>query len=239
MEAKKKLIVALDVPKMEDALELVDKLDSQVEFFKVGMELFTAEGPKVVRHIVQKCKKVFLDLKFHDIPNTVAQAGERATALGVSIFNVHTAGGLEMMKKTKEKALETAEMMGLPCPLVIGVTVLTSMNQETLNNQVGIPQKVEEQVVKWALLAKEAGLDGVVASPKEVELVKKACGKDFYLVTPGIRPSWAQVNDQKRIMTPGEAMQIGSDFIVVGRPITGDKNPQEAARKIIEEMEGV
>lgn len=237
--AKKKLIVALDVPNLSLALELVDKLQEEVDFFKVGMQLFTAEGPEIIRQITAKGGQVFLDLKFHDIPNTVLEAGERATHLGVYMYNVHAAGGLEMMRRTKERTVKVAQELGIPQPLVIAVTVLTSMNQETLSKEVGIDKPVKEQVVAWAQLAKEAGLDGVVASPQEVEAVRQACGSDFLLVTPGIRPTWAAANDQKRIMMPQDAIKAGSDFIVVGRPITGAKNPREAARKVLEEMEVV
>jgi len=236
LAAKKKLIVALDVPNSTAALALVEELQGEVGFFKVGLQLFTAEGPKIVREITQRGGQVFLDLKFHDIPNTVMEAGERAASLGVYMYNVHAAGGLEMMRKTKERTVETAKRLGIPQPIVLAVTVLTSMNEETLNREVGISKTVKEQVAAWAKLAKEAGLDGVVASSLEVETIRAACGPEFILVTPGIRPSWSAKNDQQRIMTPKEAIQAGSDFIVVGRPITAAASPREAARRIIEEM---
>lgn len=239
MGARDKLIVALDVPNLDSALNLMEKLQGEVKFFKVGLQLFTAEGPEVVRQITRQGGQVFLDLKFHDIPNTVMEAGERAANLGVYMYNVHAAGGLEMMKKTKERTVQVAKELGFPQPLVIAVTVLTSMNQETLNQEVGIGRTVEEQVVAWAKLAKAAGLDGVVASSQEVKAIRQACGSDFLLVTPGIRPVWAAANDQKRIMTPREAIKAGSDFIVVGRPITGAKDPREAAKKVLEEMEAI
>ena len=239
MGARDKLIVALDVPNLDSALNLMEKLQGEVKFFKVGMQLFTAEGPEVVRQITRQGGQVFLDLKFHDIPNTVMEAGERAASLGVYMYNVHAAGGLEMMKKTKERTVQATKELGFPQPLVIAVTVLTSMNQETLNKEVGIGRRVEEQVVAWAKLAQEAGLDGVVASSQEVEAIRQTCGSDFLLVTPGIRPIWAAANDQKRIMTPREAIKAGSDFIVVGRPITGAEDPREAAKKVLEEMEAI
>jgi len=235
---RKKLILALDYPDENSALQLVEKLQGEVDYFKVGLQLFTAEGPAIVKKIISLGGQVFLDLKFHDIPNTVVQAGERATNLGVAIYNVHAAGGLEMMRKTKEKTRQKAQELGIKPPLVIAVTVLTSMNEETLRKEIGTQLSLKEQVVKWALLAKEAGLDGVVASSQETSWIKQACGQDFYIITPGIRPAWAETNDQKRIMTPRQAMEAGSDFIVVGRPITAAVNPQEAARKIIAEMEG-
>jgi len=239
MKAREKLIVALDLPNLTAALDLVQKLACEVKFFKIGLQLFTAEGPEIVRRITEQGGKIFLDLKFHDIPNTVMEAGESATRLGVYMYNVHAGGGLEMMIKTKERTVRVAEDLGIPAPLVLAVTVLTSINQETLQKEVGIQEPIQERVVNWAKLAQSAGLDGVVASPQEVEAVRQVCGTDFLLVTPGIRPLFAAANDQKRIMTPQEAVFAGSDFIVVGRPITGDANPLEAAKKVLEEMEAV
>jgi len=239
MKAREKLIVALDVPNLASALDLLEKLEGEVKYFKIGLQLFTGEGPEIVRQLTQRGGQVFLDLKFHDIPNTVMEAGERAAHLGVYMYNVHAAGGLEMMKKTKERTVQVANKLGIPQPRVIAVTVLTSMNQVTLNQEVGIERSVEEQVVAWAKLAQSAGLDGVVASPQEVKAIRQACGSDFLLVTPGIRPIWAAANDQKRIMTPQDAIKSGSDFIVVGRPITGAQDPREAAKRVLEEMEAV
>jgi orotidine-5'-phosphate decarboxylase len=237
LSAKERLIIALDVDTMEEAEALVSRLQGYVGVFKVGMQLFNNEGPDVVKKIHQMGGRVFLDLKLHDIPNTVGQAAAVLARQRVMMFNIHTAGGSEMMKKAVEMTIEEAEATGVPLPMVIGVTVLTSINQEILENEMGIQRSVEEQVVKWAKLAKASGLNGVVASPKEIKAIREACGKDFVIITPGVRPVWAAVNDQKRFMTPKEAMDAGASYLVVGRPITGAADPVEAARKIVEEME--
>lgn len=238
LTAKERLIVALDVADSASALKLVDLLKDEVGCFKVGLQLFTAVGPKIVHDIVALGGKVFLDLKFHDIPNTVMEAGLSAVKTGAWMFNVHAAGGLKMMQQTKEASLKLAAELGIEPPIVLAVTVLTSMDQAVLQNEVRVAYKVEEQVVHWAELAKKAGLDGVVASSQEVGALRRACGSDFLLVTPGIRPLWAAKNDQSRIMTPGDAVKAGSDYIVVGRPITAASSPKEAAKKIVKEMEG-
>jgi orotidine-5'-phosphate decarboxylase len=237
LSAKERLIIALDVDTMEEAEALVSRLQGYVGVFKVGMQLFNNEGPDVVKKIHQMGGRVFLDLKLHDIPNTVGQAAAVLARQRVMMFNIHTAGGSEMMKKAVEMTIEEAEATGVPLPMVIGVTVLTSINQEILENEMGIQRSVEEQVVKWAKLAKASGLNGVVASPKEIKAIREACGKDFVIITPGVRPVWAAANDQKRFMTPKEAMDAGASYLVVGRPITGAADPVEAARKIVEEME--
>jgi len=237
MQAKDRLILALDVDTMAQAEALAEKLHDLVGVFKIGMQLFNSEGPEVVRRIQARGGKVFADLKFHDIPNTVAQAGKVMTGHGVFMYNVHTSGGRKMMAEAVAATANKASEMGITKPLVIGVTVLTSMDQAILTEEIGIDRPVEEQVVKWAKLAQEAGLDGVVASPKEVAAIRQACGKDFVLVIPGIRPAWAAANDQKRIMTPREAIAAGATYIVVGRPITHAPDPREAAEKIVAEIE--
>ena len=237
LTAKERLVLALDVDDFKKAEELVGKLSDYVGVFKVGSQLFTAEGAKVVNMINEKGGRVFLDLKFHDIPNTVARAAEVATKLGVSIFNVHTFGGYEMMKAAVEASKKISSALGISKPLILGVTLLTSINQEILEKEIGIKKRLGEQVVHLAKLAKAAGLDGVVASSWEIKEIRKACGEDFVILTPGIRPAGKSSDDQKRIMTPREAMKLGADFLVIGRPIRNAANPVEAAKEILKEME--
>lgn len=237
MSAKDRLIVALDVDTMAEAEHLVAQLHDYAGVFKVGMQLYNSEGPEVLRRIHGLGGRIFLDLKLHDIPNTVGQAGAVLTRHRVFMYNVHTAGGKEMMQRAVEATVKEAEISGIQRPLVIGVTVLTSINQTILEQEMGIKRDIRDQVVKWALLAKEAGLNGVVASPKEITAIREACGRDFVIITPGVRPAWAAVNDQKRVMTPGEAMQAGASYLVVGRPITAAADPVDAAKRILEEME--
>lgn len=235
--AKDKLIVALDVETGREALSLFQALKDDVGMFKIGSQLFTAAGPQVVREIVEAGGRVFLDLKFHDIPNTVAAAGVEAARLGVSIFNVHAAGGSEMMKRTLEAVDEVCEREHLTRPRVIAVTVLTSADRETLA-ETGFSSTPEEQVRRLASLAARCGMDGVVASPHEVRLVRDAVEReDFLVVTPGVRPGGSVHDDQKRVMTPLEAVRAGADYLVVGRAILQAQNPASAARLIIQEME--
>jgi len=231
-----RLIVALDVPSLDKAKELINVLDDAVNYYKVGLELFLNTRGEVLDYLKTKQKKIFLDLKFHDIPNTVAQAAKWAVSLGVDMFNVHASGGQEMLEKTMETVRNTAAHKGIVPPKVIAVTVLTSFNEAGFA-QMGYKYSIQDTVLKWAQITEKVGLDGVVCSPWEVPDIKKACGPDFLTVCPGVRPRGAETQDQKRIMTPGDAVQHGVDFIVVGRPITGHANPQLAARKIIEEME--
>ena len=238
LTAKERLVLALDVDDFKKAEELVGKLSDYVGVFKVGSQLFTAEGAKVVNMINERGGRVFLDLKFHDIPNSVARAAEVATKLGVSIFNVHTSGGYEMMKAAAEASKKVSLSLGVRKPLILGVTLLTSINQEILEKEVGIKKRLGEQVVHLAKLAKAAGLDGVVASSWEIKEIRKACGEDFVILTPGIRPAGKSSDDQKRVMTPREAIKLGADFLVIGRPIRNAVNPVEAAKEILKEMEG-
>ena len=237
LTAKERLVLALDVDDFKKAEELVGKLSDYIGVFKIGSQLFTAEGAKVVNMVNKRGGKVFLDLKFHDIPNTVARAAEVATKLGVYIFNVHTSGGYEMMKAATEAAAKTSQDLGIRKPLILGVTLLTSINQEILEKEIGIKKRLEEQVVHLAKLAKAAGFDGVVASSWEIKEIRKACGEDFVILTPGIRPTGKSSDDQKRVMTPQEAIKLGSDFLVIGRPIRNASNPVEAAKEILKEME--
>jgi orotidine-5'-phosphate decarboxylase len=238
--ARARLIVALDVSSSAEAFEIVAALRGRVGMFKVGLQLFSSAGPAVVRELVQRGERVFLDLKFHDIPNTVAAAGVEATRLGVSMFNVHAAGGFEMMSRTRDEVAAAAAREGIPKPHLIAVTVLTSSNELTLK-QVGVESSVEDQVKRLALLTAEAGLDGVVASPLEVKLVNSAVERpNFLLVTPGVRPVKSSADDQKRVLTPREAIAAGADFLVVGRPITAAANMEAAAEDIVLEMaEGI
>ena len=232
-----KLIVALDVETAEGALDLFEALQHVAGMFKVGMQLFTAAGPKLVSEIVTRGGRVFLDLKYHDIPNTVAMAAVEATRLGVSLFNVHTTGGQEMMKRTAEAVAGTAARANLIAPKVLGVTMLTSIDQSTLD-QIGINGKPSEVVGRLAVLAKQSGLDGVVASAQEIELIRAAVPqKDFLIVTPGIRSSTDEVQDQRRTMTAAEAIRAGADYIVVGRPILAAKDPAAAAQRLVAEIQ--
>lgn len=233
MNKKEKLIVALDVSTLKEAESLVKTLSRHVNIFKIGKELFTAAGPEAVRMVQSHGAKVFLDLKFHDIPNTVASAVQAAARLGVFMVNVHCLGGTAMMRK----AAEAVKGLSKNSPLLLGVTILTSMAEKDLK-QAGIHKKLKDEVCLLAKLAKKSGLDGVVASPQEIQLIRKACGKDFLIVTPGVRPSWAALGDQKRVMTPREALEAGADFIVVGRPITKHADPADAARRILNETNG-
>ena len=215
------LIVALDVPNLQQANSTLDQLAGSVRWFKVGLQLFTACGPAIVREVRARGASVFLDLKFHDIPNTVAGAAQSAAALGVEMFNVHASGGEEMMRA----AIQGAQRAGVKRPLIIAVTVLTSQVAK------------EEDVLRLAAAAKTSGLDGVVCSAREAVTLKRELGADFKLVCPGIRPAWSETGDQKRIVTPRDAAKAGADYIVVGRPILAAPNPADAAKRVVEEMQ--
>jgi orotidine-5'-phosphate decarboxylase len=231
------LVVGLDVERAEAALARVDELRGVAGMFKIGKQLLTSAGPPVVRRVTEKGERVFLDLKYHDIPNTVARAGVEAARLGVSIFNVHASGGGEMMRATAEAVSEAAAREGFAAPLILGVTVLTSQSAESLA-EIGIRETVEAQVVRLARLCDESGLGGVVASPHEIAPVRRAVTrKGFVILTPGVRPAGASRDDQRRVQTPGEAILAGADYIVVGRPITAASDPRASARLILEEIE--
>jgi len=237
MSARDKLIVALDVPSAEAGLRLAERLRGHVGMFKVGLENFTAEGPVLPRFLVAVGEKVFLDLKLHDIPNTVQAAARQAAQLGVGMFNVHAAGGRRMMAAALTGAQEgSAGRPNGSRPLVLAVTVLTSLTGEELT-ELGISGGPEDVVVRWASLAQQTGLDGVVASPREVTALRRAVGPGFVIVTPGIRPASAAADDQARIATPASAIQAGADYLVVGRPITAAPDPAAAADAIVAEME--
>jgi orotidine-5'-phosphate decarboxylase len=232
-----KLLIALDVPSSGEALRLADTLRGSVGGFKVGNQLFTAEGPAMVRTLAARGDRVFLDLKFHDIPNTVASAVAAATSVGAWMINVHAAGGMKMMQAAAEAARRTAAAERRPAPHVIAVTVLTSMNAESLA-QAGVGTPVVEQVSRLARLAQEAGLDGVVASPQETSVIRALCGERFEIVTPGIRGGAAATtkDDQERTMSPGEAIAAGASYIVVGRPVIAAPDPRAAAERIADEI---
>jgi orotidine-5'-phosphate decarboxylase len=234
--AKDKLIVALDVETAREALNLFYALKDVAGLFKIGSQLFTAEGPGLVREIIKAGGRVFLDLKFHDIPNTVASAGVEAARLGVSIFDVHACGGGEMMRRTADAVRETSEREGISRPIIIGITVLTSFDDWTLS-EAGFSSGTLAQVSRMARLAADSGLDGVVASPNEVKLIRETVGsREFIIVAPGVRPAGAASDDQRRVMTPLEAVRAGADYLVIGRPILKATDPALAASRIIEEM---
>ena len=237
-EAKKRLIVALDVDTAEQAESLVRQLAPWAGMFKVGMQLFYSAGPDVVKRLKDQGLKVFLDLKLHDIPNTVAQAARALTGLGADILNVHAAGCLSMMRAAGQAVADRAGQLQIPAPMVIAVTVLTSIDQTVFNREMGQPGEIKERVKAWARLTQEAGLAGVVASPRETGLIREVCGPDFAVITPGIRPAWSVSGDQRRVLSPAEALALGSSYLVVGRPITAAADPAEAARKVLAEMTG-
>jgi orotidine-5'-phosphate decarboxylase len=231
------LIVALDTSDEQNVKKLVDQLALYVGAFKVGLELYTTLGPSIIRYIQNPGSKVFLDGKFHDIPNTVAGASAAATRHKVWMFNVHCSGGTAMLIAAVNAAQETAAELNIPRPLILGVTILTSIDAKILKSELGIEKELTRQVVYFAQLARDAGLDGVVASPKEIIPIREKLGKEFIILTPGIRPSWAaDAQDQKRIMTPRDAISAGANYLVVGRPITQSPNPVEAAQRILDEI---
>lgn len=232
---KERIIIALDVGTKPEALALAEEL-SEARIFKIGLELFTAEGPALLEEVVRKGKRPFLDLKFHDIPNTAAGAVRSAARLGVHMLTLHTSGGKEMMTAAARAAQEESARSGREKPVLLGVTVLTSLKDDDLR-RLGFTHAVADQVLKLAVLARDAGLDGVVSSPHEIEIIKKECGRDFLVVTPGIRPAWAASQDQKRVMTPSEALARGADYIVIGRPVTAAPSPSEAFFRVLAELE--
>ena len=233
---RERLILALDVDDLGRAKATLKLLAGEIGMFKIGKQLFTHAGPQAVKLIQDLGGEVFLDLKFHDIPNTVAKASIAATRLGVKMFNVHASGSLEMMRLTVREVNRVCRQEALRRPILLAVTVLTSLNESDLK-KVGVAGEVADQVVRLALLSREAGMDGVVAAPHEVAEIRAACGRGFLIVTPGIRPQKNRRDDQKRVMTPAEAVRAGVDYLVVGRPIMEAKDPLHAARDIISEME--
>jgi len=230
---QERIIVALDVDKLETAVKLVQQLRDYVGAFKVGLELVNSAGLPVFDKIRDAgAKKIFYDAKLHDIPNTVAGAARAAVRLGVWAFNVHCSGGFAMMKAAKDAVLRDAGKLGVAPSLVLGVTLLTSIDQQQLRDELSIPDTVNAYVERMARMAQAAGLDGVVASPQEIKMIRSTCGKNFVVVTPGVRPAGAEQGDQKRVMTPEEAVSAGADYIVIGRPITQAADARTAARDI-------
>ncbi|WP_417795372.1 orotidine-5'-phosphate decarboxylase [Terasakiella pusilla] len=232
MKAFERIYVALDTMDVDYAVDLARKLKGLVGGMKVGKEFFTANGPQGVEKITEVGMPVFLDLKFHDIPNTVAGAIRASGKTGAQIVNVHAQGGPGMMKAAAEAGKEAH------IPMTIAVTILTAMDQDDLT-AIGVNDPIEDQVVRLAKLTQDSGLQGVVCSAKEIAPIRKACGPDFKLIVPGIRPDWAAKGDQKRVMTPSDAVKAGADILVIGRPITQADDPVEAARKIAAELEGL
>lgn len=244
MEEKKtdnkgKLILALDVAEYNYAVELIDRFRDVIEVFKVGLELYTVAGPAIINEIHKRGRKVFLDLKFHDIPTTVSKAGIAAARLGVFMFNVHASGGLDMMRKCREDVVNLCLRENIDKPRIIAVTVLTSMSQETLKKDIGVQHSLNTHVRHLSALALNAGLDGVVASAMEAAMIRGHCGRGFIIVTPGIRPSWSPADDQSRTMTPKQALARGADFLVMGRAILNHDNPMKAIEQIHKEIASV
>ncbi len=235
-DPRDRLIVALDVETPAQADRLTEQLEGQVRHFKIGSQLFTAAGPTVVEAVQKRGAEVFLDLKFHDIPNTVAAAAREATRLGVFMFNVHASGGRVMMKAAADGAMAAARQLSVRRPLVIAVTVLTSLDRATLHREIGIASSVEGYVLRLTELAREAGLDGNVASPNEIAAIRRSLGPDWAIVTPGVRPAGSAADDQSRIATPAAAARAGAHYLVIGRPIIGAPDPAKAAQAVLAEM---
>ena len=231
-----KLIVALDFDSLHSANQTISQLGGLVAWVKIGGQLFTAAGPISIETFRNLGKKVFLDLKFHDIPNTVAGAVAAAAKTGANMINIHASGGLEMMRAANEAAASQAIALDIPRPLLLGVTILTSIDEGSFQRDFDTKRKLRDQVAYLAELSQKAGMDGVVASPLEIKTVRRVCGERFLIVTPGVRPRWAEAGDQHRITTPSEAIEAGADYIVVGRPITGADNPRKAAKNILQEI---
>lgn len=228
MDRKTQLIIALDVDTREQAMAIANACGS-CEWFKVGLQLFTRTGPPMVKYLVGRDARVFLDLKLHDIPNTVSKAAKAAAELGVSLATLHAAGGRKMIEAAR-RAVEGSETQ------LLAVTVLTSLNEEMLRSEVGMRETVSETVARYAKMAVESGAHGIVASPHEIGVVREAIGPEPLIVTPGIRPAWAAADDQARFMTPRQAAEAGADFIVVGRPIVANEDPATATVRVIEEL---
>ena len=237
-EIKQRLVLALDVEDIAEAKQLVDELSPYIGTFKVGLQLFCGYGLEIVNYIKEKNSNFFLDVKLHDIPNTVEKASYNVIKNGANFFNVHATGGVEMMKAAKKGAMEASEKYNTKKPLILAVTVLTSISQEVLTNELSNKENVQDFVIKLAKNAKLAGLDGVVASANELKAIKKELGEDFVVLTPGIRPEWSLKDDQQRVATPKSAIQDGADFIVLGRAVTKAENKIEAMEKIYKEIQG-
>ncbi len=236
-EIKEKIVLALDVDSVEQAKELITELKDYVGVFKVGLQMYTGNGYEIFNFMKEQNIKFFFDVKLHDIPNTVAKAAENVVRNGASFFNLHTTGGEEMMRAAQEAARKTAGEEGKENPTILGVTLLTSIGEESLQNELKVPYKPKEYALHLALMAKKAGLDGVVASVWEARKIKQVCGKDFKVLCPGIRPDWSNKNDQKRLATPGVAIKEGADYLVIGRAVTNAEDRLKAIRMIYDEIE--
>jgi len=232
MKAKDRLIVALDFPTLDKAREMVEKLGDSIKIYKVGLELFLNSKGEAVDYLKSMGKEIFLDLKFHDIPNTTTMASIFASKEKVLMFNVHASGGKKMMESIAREVKAINKDT-----LAIAVTILTSFSEDEIKELFKTESSIKELAMHWAKLTKDSGMDGVVCSPWEAKAIKELCGKDFKTITPGVRPDWSASNDQERIMTPSEALKNGCDYLVVGRPITKAENPKLASEKILEEME--
>ena len=228
-----RIIVPLDVPTIAEAIALVDQLP-QVNFWKVGLELFVSVGPEILTILKERQKRVFLDLKLHDIPNTVAGACRSAKNYGVDLLTIHATAGRSALQAAVDAVESTTDK-----PKLLAITLLTSLNSRQLAFDLKIPLELPEYALQMALLAKESGLDGAVCSPKEVDQLRRVCGDDFLFICPGVRPSWSEVGDQKRVMTPSQAIKAGADYLVIGRPITSAAQPVEAWSKICEELASI
>ena len=232
-----KIIVPLDVPTTVEAIALVEKLP-QVSFWKVGLELFVSAGPDILSFLKRKQKRIFLDLKFHDIPNTVAGACRGAAQYDVDLITVHATAGRNALKAAQEALEQGTNSGNKPLPKLIAITLLTSLNARELAFDLKIPLELPEFALQMALLAKDSGLSGAVCSPQEAQQLRQVCGDDFLLVCPGVRPTWASLGDQKRAFTPAQAVQAGADYLVIGRPITASEDPVAAFERICDEIQG-
>jgi orotidine-5'-phosphate decarboxylase len=235
MNPADKIIVPLDVPSYEDAIALLDKLP-EVTFWKVGLELFTSTGPKILEVLKSREKRIFLDLKFHDIPNTVAGACRSAAGYGVDLLTIHAVNGQDGLKAAAAAVQQGANQAGVAPPKLIAITLLTSISSRQLAFDLRVPLELPEYTLEMALMAKSAGLDGAVCSPQEASQLRDSCGDDFLLVCPGVRPDWAEKGDQNRTFTPAEAVKSGANYLVIGRPITAASDPQLAWVKICDEL---
>ena len=238
MLVAERIIVPLDVPTVGEAIALIDQLE-QVSFFKVGLELFVSSGPEILRILKDRQKRIFLDLKFHDIPNTVAGACRAAAGYGVDLITIHATAGKNALQAAKEAVEQGAAATGQKRAKLIAISVLTSLNARDLAFDLKIPLELPEYALQMALLAKESGLDGAVCSPQEAQQLRQVCGDEFLLVCPGVRPSWADAGDQKRSLTPANALIAGADYLVIGRPITAATDPAAAFRRICQELADV
>ena len=238
--ARDRLILAVDTSSIEEARRMHDELREHVGIFKIGLQLLTRYGPEALKDFQAAGSKIFLDAKFHDIPNTVAKASQEATLPAVAMFTIHATGGTAMMRAAVEGSAQQAIKLDLPKPTILAVSVLTSISQAVLNSELQVSGSVQDHVVHLAKLAVESGIGGLVASPEELKLLRHSLAqlnKSLTIVTPGVRPSWAEANDQSRFTTPSEAIANGADFLVVGRPISQAKSPKEAAQRVCEEIE--